>query len=274
MATYTTFFYDLGRSDPYPNWINALLKSGFNLVFYTTKDFHDRLTYTKRDNLLFVYEDFDESGLEPFQLSWNKYKSSNPGKDSYKFAHLTHRKFDYVLRTIQLNPFGSTHFGWIDAGIAKVSTTLTVPEVDKDEIQLLIMSSQTYKYKNKGFVLSPKQMIAGGFFVGSKDHMIKFCKLMISERDKLELGLEQEHMVCVYMENRSLFLPYYGYYGNIISNLTDVTNPDRVYEIMIELAKLGEVKEAKRIFEKLDTIKYHKLNSIRNYINKLSSVSS
>lgn len=268
MITYTTFFYELGRSDPYYGWINTLLSFNINLVFYTTKDIHDKLTYAKRDNLLFVFQELDMKDVEKFKESWFRYKTTNKSKDTYKFAHLTHLKFTHVLQTINSNPFSTDYFGWIDAGIAKIAEKLEMIESmqpKNERVQFLVMSGSTHRYMEKGFVLSPKQMIAGGHFIGEVHYMITFCELMLKERVKKDLGLEQEHMVCVYMENKHLFRPYYGYYSQIISQDID---QDFVYKIMIDLLKMGD-SEGLFLFDLLDELKYPKLDKIRNHVQKV-----
>jgi hypothetical protein len=274
MTTFTTFFYDIGRKsqDPgsrvesYPSWIDSLLSLNINLVFYTTQAFHNVLTYKARKNLIFVFQEPDMTHLTKFKKSWKKYKTGNILKDTAEFACLTHEKFTHVLQTIEMDPFKGDYFAWIDAGISKVANSLHLLSKlqPKDNVSFMVMSGKTHLYKEDDFVLKPQQMIAGGFFIGGKNNMIQYCELMKKEKDKDILGLEQEHMVNVYMENRDLCCAYYGYYQDIITNYHDMENSlDHMYTIMIDLVKNKDSE---------GVVLYHHLLSKEYQVEKLKKL--
>lgn len=217
--TFTTFFFELGRSEPYYKWIETLLEQDFNLVFYTTQKIHDKLTYNPRKNLKFVIEErkVDSVLLTKFKKSWSSYTTTNKEKDTYEFAYLTHTKFDYVQRTISENPFSTEHFGWIDAGIHKVANNIgSIPLIKiSEQVSIVILRRDPKFWKSVEDVSYPKQLVAGGLFHGNAENMKTFCQLMFDQRDK-NLGLEQEHMAVLYVKYPELFVGRDGYYQTII----------------------------------------------------------
>lgn len=222
MTTFVSFFFDLGRSSPYYEWIEKLLELNINLIFYTTEPIHSKLTYTPRKNLIFVLgeREIDSVLLTKFKRSWKNYTTGNKAKDTHEFGYLTHSKFDYLLKAMAFNPFSTEYFGWVDAGLVKVADQLELIEkIEPHEQVSLLTLKEVVNTDRKGFVLSPKEMVAAGLLVGSKDHLTKVCELMVKERTKKDLGLEQEHLAMVYENDPSLFFTYHGTYHDIVTGL-------------------------------------------------------
>jgi hypothetical protein len=233
--TFVTAFFDIGRktddpSNKFENYferINALLKIPINLYFFTTQDMHDKLVYEPRPNLKFMIVEaipyFDR--LPQVEQIWKTYITDNPTKDTPQFVCFTHAKFQFVKRAIEANPFDSTHYAWIDAGLFKVAThgerlpQLTTP----NKIKLMVLH---YIGKNEvldpNFILTCRYKIAGGLWIGPKDLMLRFIDLMIEvvETDLAQnrLGLEQEYMAIIYRRHPDLFDPYYGTFADLILN--------------------------------------------------------
>jgi hypothetical protein len=265
--TFVSAFFNIGRVanhpllkyDNYFNWINQLLKTPINLYFITTADIHDRLQYEPRNTLKFhiVTEDkipfFDKLPL--ITQCWEKYRTNNKEKDTAKFACLTHAKFHCVQQAIANNPFDSTHYAWIDAGIFKIAKgteellQLTAP----DKIRLLILNYiDNNETKHHNFVLTCRYKIAGGFFVGPKVLMIKFIDAMITEVEasltQNIFGLEQEYMALVYKKHPELFEPYYGDFCDLITNYHACCNTAwLIMQYLIKALENNDIGEAKKV---------------------------
>lgn len=233
--TFVTAFFDIGRKTAVPlqkyenyfDWIDKLLAIPINLYFFTTQSIHDKLKYEPRANLKFIIMEAIPliDRLPDVQKAWANYITNNPEKDTAEFACLTHAKFHFIKRAIEDNPFNSTHYAWIDAGILKIAThgerlPLLPPS---DKIRLLMMNHiGSDEVKDPMFVRTCRYKIAGGLFIGPKEHMNTFCDRMITtalEDIKREnFGLEQEYMAVIYRQDTSLFDPYYGDFCDLILN--------------------------------------------------------
>lgn len=239
--TFVTAFFDIDRvtDDPmtkYENYfglIQKLLTIPVNIYFITTPAIHDKLQYEKRSSLKFHLVDsvpfFDN--LPIIETCWNNYQTSNKRKDTAKFACFTHAKFHFVQQAITANPFNSTHYAWMDAGILKIATNperliqLRAPDKIKLLMLYYINNSETRTYN---FVLTCRYKIAGGFFVGPRELMSKFyeeVKLEAEASIKQNIfGLEQEYMAIVYRKHPELFEPYYGGFCDLFTNYDTCCN--------------------------------------------------
>lgn len=233
--TFVTAFFDIGRktddpSNKFENYfdrISALLKIPINLYFFTSQAVHDRLVYEPRQNLKFVITEdipyFDR--LPQVEEIWKTYITDNPTKDTPQFACFTHAKFQFVKRAMEANPFDSTHYAWIDAGIFKVATNgERLPQLRppaKIKLMNLNYIGET-EVSHPDFIRTCRYKIAGGFWIGPKDLMSKFIDLMIGivEADLAQgrFGLEQEYMAIIYRRHADLFDPYYGTFTDLIVN--------------------------------------------------------
>lgn len=263
--TFVTAFFNINRvtNNPmikyenYFDWIQQLLQLPINLYFITTADVHARLQYEPRDSLKFHIVDkipfFDKLPL--IEGCWDKYRTNNKEKDTAKFACLTHAKFHCIKQAININPFDSTHYAWIDAGILKIARNaeLLSQLVAPDKIKLLMLNyTSNNEIKRGDFVLTCRYKIAGGLFVGSKALMEKFIDAMITEAEvSLKqgiFGLEQEFMAIVYKKQPELFEPYYGDFCDLITNYHSCNNTFwLVTQCMIQALQDNNIIEAKKV---------------------------
>lgn len=233
--TYVTAFYNIGRVtynadqnfNNYFAWINQLLQLPINIYFFTTEALHERLKYTPRHNLHFHITNkipyFDR--LDDIRASWDNFRTNNPAKDTPEFSAIMHAKFVWLKKAIKVDPFKSSHFAWLDAGITKVATnpellpTLVPPEKIKC---LLIQYTSMEEVKNVAFVDSCKYKIAGGFFLGPKGLMKVFCLSLIALAEyhlyTRRFGLEQEFITIIYKLYPEIFETFYGDFRDLFLN--------------------------------------------------------
>jgi hypothetical protein len=111
--------------------------------------------------------------------------------DTYINIIRGYNKYVLIQEAIKLNPFDSTHFGYIKADFKQ-----HIPE----NINLIVMSLSeklriglfnrliTYNPKSINFYNYNKDMLDTNFFTGSKDNMIKFLELFINELTLVLIG--------------------------------------------------------------------------------------
>ena len=270
MTTFVTGFFDIGRNTDEPHqkfenyfaWINSLLSININLYFFTTPQLYSHFVYTPRSNLIFKFCDPPSLNLLPFiKKTWHKYITNNPAKDTAEFAAMTLGKFKLVEQAIEDNPFNTGHFGWIDAGLLKISSQpLLLSNLSKFErirVMLLNYISEG-EIQDTNFVLQSRYKVAAGLFTGPTLLFQRFIH-EIFEIVNYDLenrcGLEQEYMAIVYRKFPDLFEPYYGDFQDLIVNHnTYQTNHSFIQRIYQDALRHNDEKEAEKVKRYLESI--------------------
>ena len=163
--------------------------------------------------------------IEQIRQAWKSYSKINPNKDTPEFAAMTHAKFIFLDRTIKINPFKSSHYAWIDAGLLKVATNVElIPSLTPpDKIKcLMIRYISEQEIQSESFVSACQYKIAGGFFLGPSQLIKLLCLRMITEAEydlyQKRFGLEQEYMAIIYRRYPDLFDLYYGDFNDLFLN--------------------------------------------------------
>lgn len=142
------------------------------------------------------------------------------------YVILNNNKFDCIDKTINLNPFNSTHLVWIDFGINHVAENtekinewiLKVP----DKIKQLCINPYTESNAAKDHFRFIYHNLAGGLFSGSIENMKKYSYLFKKKTEEIYndnwYQIDEAVMTMVVRENPDLFDLFYGDYKGIISN--------------------------------------------------------
>jgi len=168
----------------------------------------------------------------------------HPTKDERTSAEthlITCNKFDFVLQTIESNPFSTTKFGWIDSVVRenmtkicenyshtmlyKVLNSIT----DKFHLQILNVSDKKYKHKEhkREYYQEYRWLVCGSFFTcGSKTgtNILTRLKEIVEETTEQGYGHAEEMF---YLEVLDEFYEDiargYGDYGQILNNIIHPT---------------------------------------------------
>jgi hypothetical protein len=251
--TYVTSFYNIGRSDDissdrnkFKNYfphLEKLLSLSINIVIYTTQDIKDQLKYTPRENLCFVItSDFTNKHMvktivDAFKKSGTKFVSENKLKDTPEYMCIMRGKADLLKEEIEINRFKSTHFGWIDAGLFGVAPQYELLEkiVPFDKVRIMfIQHCPIYVSVNPRFITSPQYKVAGGFYTGRADYLLRFVTKIIEKSNfMLETfkvyGMDQEFMISVYNEDdrEKYYDPYFGDFENLLDSYYESKEPKK-----------------------------------------------
>jgi len=106
------------------------------------------------------------------------------------YTTLQHSKFPWLVRAIEENPFGTTHFTWIDGGLSRLflaAETQAVPERKcHEELQIikgnlgdLWDSEERKKWTVEKAIGSSNNFFRGGFFGGSKSAVLSVSQKML-----------------------------------------------------------------------------------------------
>jgi hypothetical protein len=250
--------------------ILELMKSPVYLVIYCDESMYsilheirqplDHLTrYVKtelRDLWTYQYEDQVNKNREIF---WPT-RDARAGTDSHL---ITCNKFDFVLQTMDKNPFNTTRFGWIDCflnknakKIAEDYTPNMIPNIlstitDKFHIQVLNVNDKKYKQpeNKREYYNTYRYVVCGCLFTCGKEigkKILERGKEIFVESTKTGVGHGEEMLYLELLDEFDKDIHRsYGDYGQILNNFN---RPSRnfhylYYFILNRYFKFGYHKE-------------------------------
>ena len=153
------------------------------------------------------------------------------------YVILNNNKFDCIDKAIDLNPFSSSHFVWMDFGINHVSLSNEyiyewITQVP-DKIKQLCINPYIENTPPKRYFEYIYHNTAGGLFSGSIENMKKYSELFKNKTQQIYnenwYQIDEAVMTIVQRENPDLFDLFYGDYQGIVSNyLSPVHNIDLI----------------------------------------------
>jgi len=175
----------------YYNYGKLLLQSSVPKVIFVDKTMFDLIgedynkTHTifikinKTDSYLYKYEDY----ITKFQLN-----STNYNKDTIEFMFTMCNKTEWINQAIELNPFQTDNFIWLDFGIRHIFPNSCEDEAFIEKINALYNKTYdnvriggiwniNYDY-NINIYKDVAWYFAGGVFGGNIASLIKFADLM------------------------------------------------------------------------------------------------
>jgi hypothetical protein len=182
---------------------------------------------------LYVYrEDFKKthfySYLDKLTELQKKFHIINgdPQHETPHYIILNNNKFHFMEKAIEKNPFGSSHFIWIDFGINHVAKS---PEkihewIGKvpDKVKQLCINPYIEKDDPKTLFQYIYHHTAGGLFSGSTEYMKEYIRLFKKKVDEVYsqgwYQVDEAIMTMVQSENPHLFEYFYGDYEGILAN--------------------------------------------------------
>lgn len=262
--TLVSFFIDLSKRpdasskshslESYLERSRYVLSLPCNLVLFCNPEFVPHFTKLRQEFKLehkfkCIPTEFEDLQLAPFWDQIVQNRKQNPyhfdPRNTPSYFILTTSKFLLVKKAIDLNPFSSTHFGWIDIGLSQISLkdpkeVLNVLGEQRDKFSLCyinytaehVMNSLPvyYQYGRCG--------TACGFFTGRHDYMKTICDLVhekFVQTVKAGYGHAEEQLVPpIYHKHPELFQIYFGDYHQLIKNYVHVTEkPETTLNLLI-----------------------------------------
>jgi len=179
--------------------------------------------------------------LDQVKINREKYWPTRDVRTCTETHLITCNKFDFVLQIIELNPFRTSKFGWIDAFLnenaKKICEDFTISKLlyvlnnvtDKFHLQIMNVADKKYKLiENKREYYSKYQwVVCGCLFTCSREIGIKILTRLneiFVETTKLGYGHGEEML---YLEVLDEFYDDiargYGDYGQILNNFIEPT---------------------------------------------------
>lgn len=248
-ATFVTALFDLGKRenngkrrqiDEYLHHGQFLLEQPINLIIFADPELAPDIWYIRRKKDLLA-----QTCLITFPLEQSPYYSllaeiaaarkknptinNNEMKNTPLYTVVGWTKFHLLRQACQDNPFNSTHFAWIDFGLAHVADTSFVEEdkpfnITIDKVRLLHMRSfKPAEVNNKDFwARHIFGNICAGYITAGRSQMLQFCHHFDRiSREWLAVGyapLEDHFFPVIILAQPDLFDFYYGDYKSLLSN--------------------------------------------------------
>jgi hypothetical protein len=295
--TIVTMFYDIREKENY-NYksefnhnINRyiefakefIFKLPYNLIIFTDDEKISKIITDERiDNLNKTYilkKPFENTyyfkHLEKLKELQTKFiiKNGYIEHETPMYIILNNNKFNFMELAIELNPFKSSHFVWMDFGINHVAknTELIHEWITNvpDKIKQLCINPYTETNSPKEHFQYIYHNMAGGLFSGSSQNLLKYCNLFKQKTEEIYNNdwyqIDEAVMTMVQRENPDLFDLFYGDYQGIISNyLYPVHNMDLILKGSQKLIDYNKTKEAYDIL--FYCLKYFQYNPNSNLV--------
>jgi hypothetical protein len=172
---------------------------------------------------------------------------------------LNNNKHDFMESAIQLNPFGSSHFMWMDFGINHVAlnTERIHSWISKipDKIRQLCINPYIENTSDKEMFQCIYHHTAGGLFTGSAKNLLEYADLFKKKTEQIYAEdwyqIDEAVMTMIQRENPGLFDFFYGDYNGIISNYITP-----LHSVDIILRSVQKYIDTNRTLEAFNTLCY------------------
>lgn len=168
--------------------------------------------------------------------------------DKYSAGYylIVHSKVDFMLRSIQENPFNSNFYIWIDFGIRHVTEIPVDIEQRINRLQNINLRLDLLNFIPNDikegdiikFCSDSSSYVAGGCFMGKPEHLKFFCEKVNSYFDYI---MENDY-ICLEEKLFSLFIsnykdkvsPYIARFTSILDNIETLTKDSDLYLYIME----------------------------------------
>lgn len=153
--------------------------------------------------------------------------NGDPAKDTALYVALGWSKFRLVELAIQLDPFGTTHFAWIDFGLYGGLPAHHAADQPfarpSDRVRLLMLKPfSREEIGDSAYYSWLRGHLGAGYVSGSRASMLRLNELMAAEAESaLASGFgptEEQLLPVVAAEHPDLFEFHYGDYSHVLEN--------------------------------------------------------
>lgn len=249
--TIVTGFFDIGRDkwtikhsrskEKYLVYIKNMMSMDVNMIVFAEKDNMSTFREFRKNKKTY----FVESSLQELEMydciDRMRYCQTNmrimdkhpdPTCPEYRFPEynvIMNSKLGMVEKAINLNPFNTTFFCWMDAGYTHDTKDLTNKKYSPTilyNFPYTVTISQLIPtmYMRRGyrdFFIQHIDVISGGFIFGQKDTLLKFVKIYNNFYRKIlfDYGIsddDQYYMALLLRERPTLFNPIFmDWFGSL-----------------------------------------------------------
>lgn len=181
-----------------------IAESGVAIVVYCSQCYYEILCELKIHDAILL-EVVELHDLNVYKVLKNEDIAQLPNhrnekKDSFEYICLMNSKTELVEKTLQKNPFGSTHYAWIDFNFfhifhnnsrfsekeAKIQEKIAFEWLSSLKTRAMIVDREflalpgcwSFNYENPYTIVHEIcWRFSGGYFVGTRQKILEFCKI-------------------------------------------------------------------------------------------------
>lgn len=208
------------------------------LVVFCDEEDVDTITAMRPPHLISTLKifacNFEDLPLTKYRDTIIENRKKNPyqgdDRNTASYYLLCMARYTLLQYVISLNPFGSTHFAWLNIciermgykNVAHLEEVFSGPVRDKVSTVYIDYIPESTLVNVPEYFRFGRCSLCSGFFTGSAENMATFLNKIIEKFIhylKLGYGHADEQLYSpVYFENRDLFELYYGDYFQMITN--------------------------------------------------------
>lgn len=194
-----------------------LLKLDQSKIIFIDEDIYDKIREFENEKTKIIKINKRDLYLNKYKnkISNKNLSTDNPEKDTIDYIIIQCNKTEWIREAINLNPFNTDRFVWIDFGIFKFEKLIdNFPKIDENIIKnVRIGKIWNLSREPDDIYKKVNWFFAGGVFGGDSESLIIFADLM---RDKCKelcnkgiLMWEVNIWYLIWKDNPDLFNPYY-----------------------------------------------------------------
>jgi len=173
------------------------------------------------------FEDFPLTKYRSQILANRVAKPSPDNRNTASYYLLCMARYAMLKRAIAENPFGSTHFAWLNICIERMGyrNVLELPrvfEINRDKFSTCYIDYQRKEDYLESVMRWGRCSMCSGFFTGNACYMKAFCdRIEAKFLECIEKGYghaDEQLFSLVYFDDPSIFEVYYGDYTEMITN--------------------------------------------------------
>lgn len=232
---------------------NSSLSMPYNMVIFCDeenleliKSIRNDITLVKTKYITCDFENFefikDGEKFTSYRDKINNNRKNNPyyfdKRNTASYYLFCMSRYIMLKKTIELNPFNSKYFGWINFCIELMGYKNLIALDEALSIKRDKFSTCYIDYISKNLINNTQEYfkygrcsMCSGFFTGNNEYMYKVCDLIINKfLYYLNLGYghaDEQLYSPVYFDNPELFDQYFGDYHQMITNYININ--DNIY---------------------------------------------
>ncbi len=204
------------------------------LIVFCEPDMLSTLTSLRPVHLLektkFIPMSFEDFPLTTYRSRILENRKTRPPPDDRNTASyylLCMARYAMLKRAIEENPFGSTHFAWLNLCIERMGfrNLIELPrvfELNREKVSTCYIDYQRKENYLEDVMRWGRCSMCSGFFTGNASYMKTFCdRIEAKFLECLEKGYghaDEQLYSLVYFDDPSIFEVYYGDYTEMITN--------------------------------------------------------
>lgn len=229
------------HKDPsyYLNHARKLLQLPINFVIFTDPEFKEVFQNMRQGveaKTLIIDYPLEQHEYYKYYEQLVKFSQKNPVRNNtYPPYHIVIQwsKFTMLKKIINLNPFKTSHFGWIDAAICHCGQNDEIDIVPEyieeafidipDKLKILLLRHFSSQDVNReDYYTYRRGFVAGGYFTGNKDNVGWLCDEFDKEVNHLIVAektpTEEQIIPRIIDKDRSRWTFWHGDYAEILTN--------------------------------------------------------